>query len=98
MLEGDSRTTIASSGRTSASAVWTVEGLSGSLAGISPGPGFGSGAGRADSGTAASSASRVSLTSATIASPIGARTASSGSLVIATSFAPSGSSGPGMCG
>ena len=39
---------------------------------------------------------RVSLTSATSASPIGARAASSGSLVIATSFAPSGSSGPGM--
>ncbi len=77
----------------------TVEGLSGSLGGISCGPGFGSGAGRLDSGTAsASSASRVSFTSATIASPIGARAASSGSLVIATSFAPSGSSGPGMYG
>ena len=50
VLEGDSRTTIASSGKTSASAVWTVEELSGSVAGISSGPGLGSGAGRADSG------------------------------------------------
>ncbi len=74
----------------------TVEELSGSLGGISCGPGFGSGAGREDSGRSASSAARVSFTSATIASPIGARAASSGSLVIATSFAPSGSSGPGM--
>ena len=98
MLVGDSSTTIPSSGRTSPSAVCTVEGLSGSVGGISPGGWFGSGTGRLDSGTAASSASRVSLTSATIASPIGARTASSGSLVIATSFAFSGSSRPGMCG
>ena len=73
---------------TSPSAVWTVEGLSGSVAGISCGPGLGSGAGRVDSGTASSSAARVSATSATIASPIGARAASSGSLVIATSSRP----------
>ena len=98
VLAGDSSTTIPSSGKTSARAEWTVEESSGSAAGISCGPWFGSGAGREDSGTASSSASRVSPTSATIASPIGARTASSGSLVIATSSAPSGSSGPGMCG
>ena len=65
-------------------------------AGISCGPALGSGAGREDSGTASTSAARVRATSATIASPIGARAASSGSLVIATSSAPSGSSGPGM--
>jgi len=96
VLAGDSSTTIPSSGKTSAKAECTVEELSGSSAGISVGPGFGSGAGREDSGTVSSSASRVSFTSATMASPIGARAASSGSLVIATSFAPSGSSGPGM--
>ena len=85
-----------SSGKTSASAECTVEELSGSVGRDFARAGFGSGAGREDSGAASSSASRVSFTSATIASPIGARAASSGSLVIATSFAPSGSSGPGM--
>src|SRR5918994_795746 len=43
VLEGDSRPTIASSGITSARALWTVEELSGSSAGISCGPGFGAG-------------------------------------------------------
>ena len=86
-------------GRPRPSAVCTVEGLSGSLGGISCGPWFGSGAGRGRLGHgSSSSAARVSLTSATSASPIGARAASSGSLVIATSFAPSGSSGPGDVG
>ena len=99
MLAGDSSTTIPSSGKTSARAECTVEELSGSLGRqllrarrSAPAPGA------RTRGTASSSAARLSPTSATIASPIGARAASSGSLVIATSSAPSGSSGPGMWG
>ena len=87
-----------SSGKTSARAAWTALGLSGSVSSTASGGGSGSGASRSDSGTASDSAARVNPTSATIASPIGARAASSGSLVIATSEAPSGSSGPGMWG
>jgi hypothetical protein len=64
----------------------------------------GSGSGRRGGSSAsdwssfASSASSVRTGSATSASPIGARAASSGSLVTATSEVPSASGGPGMFG
>ncbi len=56
------------------------------------------GAERSEPPAASASAASVSATSATIASPIGARAASSGSLVMATRLVPSASSGPGMFG
>jgi hypothetical protein len=98
VAEGDSTTAIPCSGKTSPSAATAVDGLIGSDSGAGSGAGRASGAERPDSGTSASSAFSVRATSATIASPIGARAASSGSLVMATSEAPSGSSGPGMFG
>ena len=97
--DGDSRTTIASSEYTSASAAMASDPLSrsgGSAAGGSPGSGRGSGASRVPSGTSAARRSSASATSPTMASPIGARAASPGSDVMATSWVVSPSSGPGM--
>ena len=85
-----------SSGKTSASAAIAAAGLHrvallGRLAAPAAAP-----APRARTGsTAATSASSVSLTSATIASPIGARAASSGSLVIAHQRRALGQQRPG---
>ncbi len=96
VLDGDSSTTIPSSGSASPRVAWTVEGLSGSDSGGATGAPNGSGAGRSEEGRISISASSVSFASATIASPIGARAASSGSLVTWTSDVPSGRSRPGM--
>ena len=98
VLEGDSSTMIASSGSFSLRIRQTVEGLSGSLISISGASGSSDGGSRSLVPAAATRAWRVSLTSATIASPIGARAASSGSDVIATSFVPSARNSPGKYG
>ena len=96
---GASSTTIPFSGKTSPSARIAVEAFIGSVSSTSNGGSSGCGGVRPfELGNASISASSVSRTSATSASPIGARAASSGSLVITTSRAPSGSSGPGMFG
>ena len=86
-----------SSGHTSASVAWTAEGSSGPTP-RAPGRRPRRAAPRGRPAHRGHSASSVSPGSATIASPIGARAASSGSDVMATSAAPSGSSGPGMFG
>ena len=98
VLDGVSTTAIPSAGHTSASAAIAADPLSGSVSSGSPGAGRGSGATRSDSTTSSSSASSASATSATTASPIGARAASFGSLVITVNDVPSASSGPGMYG
>ena len=98
MPDGDSTTTIPSSGKTSARAATAADALIGSDSGAGSAGGDRSGGSRSEIPISPSTATSVNRTSATIASPIGARAASSGSLVIATSDAPSGRSEPGMFG
>src|ERR1039458_1295561 len=96
VLEGVSTTAMPSLGQASARAAIASEPLSGSACGGSLGSGRGTGAGRSAVGTASTSHSRARPTSPTIASPIGARAASPGSEVRATSSVPGASSAPGM--
>jgi hypothetical protein len=90
VLDGASQATTAFSGNSRARIAAAVDALMGSVSSTTTGSGRACGASRSVSSTCSSSAASASRGSATIASPIGARAASSGSSVICTSPAPSG--------